>query len=69
MKANKVSNESYSSSEVEKAQISDIKSFAASKQSFKLGTTFWDTWYMRIFYQNSRMDFNVSKDRGKVKYE
>ena len=36
MKANKVSNELYSSREVEKTQISDIKSFAASK----LGTIF-----------------------------
>ena len=64
MKANEVSNELYSSREVEKTQISDIKSFAASK----LGTIFWDTWYIRTFYQNSRIDFTVSKGRGKVKY-
>ena len=44
--------------------ISDIKSFAASK----LGTIFWDTWYIRTFYQNSRIDFTVSKSRRTVKY-
>ena len=45
MKANKVSNELYSSREVEKTPISDIKSFAA----LKLGTMFWDTWHIRTF--------------------
>ena len=64
MKANKVSNELYSSREVEKTQISDIKSFPVSNS----GTIFWDTWYIRTFYQNSRIDFTVSKSRGKVKY-
>ena len=49
MKANKVSNELYSSRKVEKTQISDIKSFSTSK----LGTIVWDTRYIRTFYQNS----------------
>ena len=68
MKANKVSNELYSSKEVEKSRIFDIESLLLQNKASKLGTIFWDTWYIRTFYQNSIIDFTVSKGREKVKY-
>ena len=42
--------------------VSDhLKSFAASK----LSTIFWDTWYIRTFYQNSRIDLLYQKAEEK----
>ena len=69
MKANKVSNELYSCREVEKLRFLTLRVLLLQNKASKLGTIFWDTWYIRTFYQNSRIDFTVSKSRGKVKYE